>query len=280
MTADRNPAASLSARLDAEKVTALIQEVAAEEVLPRFRALRDEDVRTKAGGELVTVADEAVERSLTAGLAGLLPGSGVVGEEAVAADPELLARVGDERPYWLIDPVDGTANFAAGKPVFAVMVALVAGLETVMSWIHDPVGARTAVAEAGAGAWLNGTRLGPVTAAEGPELKGTLHTGRYGGRALDQRVQPLRERLGAIRSLRCAGHEYLRLSTGEMGYSLFTKLMPWDHAPGVLLYREAGGLARLLDDGHYDAHVVEGAPLLVARDEAIWTGIRDQIWPL
>ena len=279
MSSNQANAEGLAARLDVPRVTTLLQEAAAEEVLPRFQALAEGDVRDKGGGELVTVADEAVEKRLTRGLADLLPGSGVVGEEAVAADPSILTGVDDERPYWLIDPVDGTANFAAGRPTFAVMVALVVGRKTVMSWIHDPLGGRTAVAELGAGAWLNGERLLASTPASEAQLRGTLHTGRYGGRDLDKRVQPLRERLGAIRSLRCAGHEYLRLASGEMNYSLFTKLMPWDHAPGVLLFREAGGIVRLLDGTYYDAPIVKGAPLLCASDETIWERLRREIWP-
>ena len=279
MAASHSDAARLAARLDPRRVADLLHEAAAEEVMPRFRALAEPEVRRKAGGELVTVADEAVESRLSRGLADLLPGSGVVGEEAVAADPALLARVDDERPYWLIDPVDGTANFAAGRPLFVVMVALVAGLRTVMSWIHDPIGDRTAVAEVGAGAWLGDGRLSVAAPAEVSDLRGTLHTGRFGGPALDQKVQPLRPRLGAIRSLRCAGLEYLRLAGGEMHYALFTKLMPWDHVPGALLVREAGGLARLLDHGAYEAHVVEGAPLLVANDEATWGRLQSAIWP-
>ena len=260
-----------------ERVAALLREVAAEEIIPRFRALAEADKRRKPGGELVTVVDEAVEARLAPILETLVPGSIVVGEEGTAADPDLLRRLDGEDRVWVIDPVDGTENFAAGREAFVVMVALVAGRETRMSWIYDPVGDRMALAEAGAGAWIDGVRLGvaaPTPAGPLPgALRGTLHGGRYGGPEITRRIEAARERLSPLRSLRCAGREYMRLAAGETHYTLFTKLMPWDHAPGVLLFREAGGVARLLDRRAYEAHIYEGPALLLAADDAAWEAL-------
>ena len=105
-----------------EEVTRILVETAAEEVLPRFRNLGEDDKRIKAGGEVVTVVDEASERRLTQRLRDLLPGSLVVGEEATAADPGVFANLLDR---WLL-----TARFlavtkravrnAASAPRFAV----------------------------------------------------------------------------------------------------------------------------------------------------------------
>lgn len=262
-----------------DKVTALLQATAAQEIMPRFQSLAEDEVRHKADGEPVTVADEAAEARLTEGLLDLLPGSIVIGEEAIAKNPEGLAAVDTDSPYWLIDPIDGTANFAAGRPTFVVMVALVIGGRISISWIHDPIAGSTAIAEAGAGAWLGPTRLTARSPDSMEGLRGTLHTGRYGGPELDRRAQALRPRLGAIPTLRCAGQEYIRLAAGEIHYCLFTKLMPWDHAPGVLLYREAGGLARLFDGREYQSSIVKGPPLLMAGDGALWDHLRGLLWP-
>ena len=110
--------------VDIEAVTAILREVAAEEVMPRFRSLAEHEVRAKDGGELVTVADIAAERQITRRLRDLLPGSQVVGEEATAEDPGLLDTFAQEDGWiWVIDPIDGTSNFAGGRPVFALMVA-------------------------------------------------------------------------------------------------------------------------------------------------------------
>src|SRR5215467_2079228 len=98
--------------LDLARVTALIEETAALEILPRFQKLAAGDIREKTPGDFVTVADEAAEAHLTPLLAALLPGSLVLGEEAAAADSLLLDRLLGEPAVWVVDPVDGTGNFA------------------------------------------------------------------------------------------------------------------------------------------------------------------------
>src|SRR5690606_6840874 len=107
-------------------VARAVADVAAAEVMPRWRNLGAGDIAHKTGpDDLVTVADKAAEFALTARLAALLPGSTVVGEEAVAADPTVMQRLSEPGPVWVIDPIDGTAAFATGEPNFTLMVALV-----------------------------------------------------------------------------------------------------------------------------------------------------------
>ena len=110
---------------DLEKVAEHIRETAQAEILPRFRLLRREDIREKGPGDFVTLADLEAERQLTQRLDGLLPGSVVLGEEAASQDGGRFALLAGEAPVWVIDPVDGTANFARGQPGFAVIVALI-----------------------------------------------------------------------------------------------------------------------------------------------------------
>lgn len=264
---------------DIESVTRILEEVAAEEVLPRFQMLKNHEIRRKAGGELVTVADVAAEEQISRRLADLLPGSHVVGEEATADDPSVLDRLASEDDWvWVIDPVDGTGNFARGKPAFAVMAGLVRGGETVAGWIHHPVEGRTATAEVGAGAWLGGERLRVADDAPLGEMRGTLHAGTFAPPDMVRQVQARRARVGAIKSLRCAGLEYLRLASGQMHFSLFTKLMPWDHVPGALIQREAGGLARTLDGAPYTARSHRAPGLLLAPGEAAWQALHDALF--
>lgn len=261
-----------------EAVTRILEETAAEEVLPRFRSLGEADKRIKAGGDLVTVADEAAERRLTQRLRDHLPGSLVVGEEAAAADPEVFAHLLQDEAVWLIDPIDGTINFAEGVPVFAMMLALVEGGEICAAWIHDVPGGRTGVAERGSGSWIGGRRLEAAAAAPLGEMTGTLHAGQFGGSELRERIRAKRAALGAIGSLRCAGAEYLRLAAGDMHYSLFTKLMPWDHAPGVLLHAEAGGHAWTAEDRPYSPRRRESRGLLLAPDRASWQALYEALY--
>ena len=259
-----------------DRVTALIVETAAEEVMPRFRMLEAYEVREKNPGELVTVVDVAVEKRLTSALIDLLPGALVVGEEAVAETPDLLdGLVTDDRYAWIIDPIDGTANFAEGRDTFAVMVALVRGQEILAGWIHDPCSGRTAVGERGAGACIDGVPQKISTTKTLSEMRGSLHGSRYGSVNLQERVKAARRTLNIVKSLHCAGHEYLRLLTGEMDFTFFTRTKPWDHIPGTLLHAEAGGYNRLLDGAPYRPSDYDASGILMAPSEATWQSLRE-----
>jgi fructose-1,6-bisphosphatase/inositol monophosphatase family enzyme len=264
--------------IDIDAVARLIAEAAAEEIMPRHAKLAAGDVREKGPGDLVTVADEAVERRLAPQLIDLLPGSCVIGEEAAAVDDSVFKRLQEPAPVWIIDPVDGTANFAAGNGDFGVMVALVQSGRTVIGWIHDPVNRRMATAEQGAGAWLDGQRLAVAPAPADPAaLSGTLLVGSYGDPELGRRIQQRRDRVRPVKSRRCAATEYLQLATGQMHFALFSRLMPWDHAPGVLIHAEAGGYNGYIDGGGYEPARIAAKGLLLAPDRASWQALYDRL---
>src|SRR4029077_6332694 len=103
--------------------------------------------------DLVTEADEAAERMITAGIVKQFPGCVVVGEEATAADPSRLNLLANADLAFVVAPVDGTANFAAGLPLFGVMAAAIVRGEVVAAAIHDPICDDTALAIRGEGAW-------------------------------------------------------------------------------------------------------------------------------
>jgi 3'-phosphoadenosine 5'-phosphosulfate (PAPS) 3'-phosphatase len=106
------------------QVEHILREVSAQVIEPRFAALQDDEVWLKTPGEVVTIADEEAEQLLARRLGDLLPGTPVVGEEASSQDPRLLSCLSEDH-VWLVDPLDGTANFVAGGADWAVMVALV-----------------------------------------------------------------------------------------------------------------------------------------------------------
>lgn len=262
-----------------DEVGALLREVAATAILPVFRRLDSADVMEKAPGEVVTVADRRAEELLEAGLRRLLPGSVVVGEETVAADPATLDRLHGDGPVWVVDPLDGTANFAAGRRPFAVMVALRQGGATRVGWILEPVADTLTVAEAGSGAYVDGVRVGvpagpPLPAAA---LRGAVS--RYLPEELRSTMAPGLARLGEIGpGQHCAGWEYPQILTGAQQFVLFWRTLPWDHLAGVLLIEEAGGVARRFDGDRYDP-LDNRQGLLVAADEAVWTTVRDLLLP-
>jgi fructose-1,6-bisphosphatase/inositol monophosphatase family enzyme len=252
-----------------DRVEQLLREVSAEVIEPRFSALHGDDVRFKAPGEVVTVADEQAEAMLTRRLGELLPGTAVVGEEGSSLDPSLLDGLGGRR-VWLVDPLDGTANFVAGSPDWAVMVALVDNGATVASWIWRPVDGVMYMAELGQGATRNGiafhrTRPMPPVA----EMRGAVLS-RFLDRDTSISVAANRHRFGWVGDGRvCPGVDYPALIEGDQEFVLFWRTLPWDHAPGALLLGEAGGAARRLDGTPYNpAQHTSG--LLVASSQAAW----------
>lgn len=264
--------------LDVDRVSDLIREVARTEIMPYFHDLANAGVRQKTGPmDLVTLADEAGERALTPLLLDLLPGSTVVGEEAVSNDDSLLERLHGSAPVWVIDPVDGTLNFANGRPLFAVIVALVRDGQTLAGWIHDPNDGRMATAVKGRGALLDGRTVRVAPATPLPEMIGAASV-RFCDAATGARIEEGLRGLGTMVSLSSAAQEYLRLLEGRSHYALYHRLMPWDHAAGVLMHGEAGGHAALSDGRPYGPSVATGgASLLMAPDEASWHALRRQL---
>jgi len=226
-----------------EDVEALIRGVVAEEATSRFGKLSEGDVSEKKGPlDLVTVADRRVEARLTEALTALLPGSAVIGEEAVHADPTLKdALLGDD-PVWIIDPIDGTSNFVRGDPSFVTLVALARGGELLASWIHHPVSGRMAVARRGEGALLDGEPLRiEAGEQEGPVLMASARPEHLTGEQYERFYG-----LGPAHGVKAcasgsAGCDYLDVSRGQLDAVTYVYDNPWDHSAGILLVAEAGG---------------------------------------
>ena len=140
--------------MNVDRLAAILKQAAQEEIMPRFRRLDEGTVQTKSGAfDLVTEADVGAERVITAAIKAHRPDVLVIGEEAVAANPNLLDTNLEDRIVIYVDPVDGTANFAGGLPLFAVMAAVVQNGEPVAGVIYDPLGDDVLMAEKGCGAF-------------------------------------------------------------------------------------------------------------------------------
>lgn len=250
----------------------ILREAAATSVLPRFGRLGSDEVQEKSVGDLVTIADTQAEAIIAAGLSALRPGARVVGEEACSANPGLLECL-ERGEVWIIDPIDGTGNYAAGRAPFAMMAALLRQGEIIASAILDPLSDRLLLAEKGSGAWLNGERL---TTCDQKLVSCTLS----GIISHFQRPPEIEARVGALAdggvtllsTQRCAGFEYSRIAIGELDFALYWRTLVWDHAPGVLILEEAGGKAAHLDGVSY-CPARPCQPILLARNEAIWDQI-------
>ncbi|HQT65195.1 MAG TPA: inositol monophosphatase family protein [Acidocella sp.] len=266
---------------DIAAVIALLRAVSNTEIMPRFKHLAASDITTKSGPlDPVTVADVAAEKALTAGLKALFPDSDIIGEESVANDPNLLKRLKLPGKVWIIDPIDGTANFASDLPLFGVMLALVEQDEVLAGFIHDPVSDDTAVAIAGGGAWMvyaDGKRHRLRVAAPVPvaQMTGSI-SWRYMPEPLRTHVLRRLDRVASLSDYRCAAHQYRMLAAGHTHMQIFRRLYPWDHAAGFLLHKEAGGYARHFDGWPYIPSEIEGG-LLLAPDEASWVHLQQAL---
>jgi fructose-1,6-bisphosphatase/inositol monophosphatase family enzyme len=258
---------------DSERVAALMRETAAAELLPRFRRLAKEDIRHKRPGDVVTVADVASEQRLASGLARILPGVPVVGEEAVEQDAglvELIGRSGES--CWIVDPLDGTSNFAAGRDTFAMIVCLVHDRETIAGWILDVPGERMAVVAKGQGVALDNR---PIRL----EAKSRPPSGYMGFKVrkeFDRQLSPSqRSRLGGLTSLNCAGREYIEILSGQREFSLYRRTKPWDHAAGALMVGEAGGRAERFDGMPYGPAGSMDGGIITAVSPGVLTEVRE-----
>jgi fructose-1,6-bisphosphatase/inositol monophosphatase family enzyme len=232
-----------------QRVADLMRETAAAELLPRFRTLAKDEIHFKRPGEVVTVADVASEQRLAVGLATILPGVPVVGEESVEKDPALVNLIGRAgQSCWIVDPLDGTANFAAGRDRFAMIVCLVRDRSAVGGWILDVPHGQMAIALKGQGATLDGI---PVRRRK-PERPPDGYVGSNVCEQFDRQLHPhQRGKLGRVWPGSCSGIEYLAMLSGRADFNLYSQAMPWDHAAGTLMLTEAGGECRRLDGQPY-----------------------------
>ncbi|MBY5934808.1 inositol monophosphatase [Tateyamaria omphalii] len=252
----------------------LIRRAARAEIMPRFRRLDAGEVDTKRDEtDLVTQADTAAEAMITRGLQMAFPHALVIGEEAVSANPKLLDGVGDAELCFIIDPVDGTWNFAKNMPLFGTMVAACRFGVPVFGLIYDPVGNDLIMADnSNAAEWLTQTgRLRAIqTARTKPldQLAGYAHI-----RLMTPADQALMwTKVGALAfvgSLRCSAHEYRLVATGAVDFLITSSLNSWDHAAGALICQQAGGKAAMLDGSDYNAATKEGY-LLTASSPEVW----------
>jgi fructose-1,6-bisphosphatase/inositol monophosphatase family enzyme len=268
-------------RDDLGRVGSILASAARNEIMPRFRKLSASEIRRKSSAfDVVTAADEAAEAAIAAGLRQAFPKALIVGEESAHRQPELLDAIGGADLAFLVDPIDGTRNFSSNLPLFGVMAAATVRGEVVAGVIHDPICRDFAFALRDGGAWLehgDGTReaLRVATPVPVSEMDGIVGT-TYLTEPLRTTVNGNLSRLATSTWLRCSAHEYRLAAAGHCHLLFYNKLMPWDHAAGWLLHREAGGYSAHFDGTAYRPTQRTGG-LICAPDAASWRSARDAL---
>ncbi|MFC4030999.1 inositol monophosphatase family protein [Streptomyces polygonati] len=245
-----------------------IKAVVAAEVVPRWRRLAAAEIVEKNGPhDLVTTADRRSEERLTEELSALLPGSVVVAEEAVSADPGLLDRLHGDDPVWVIDPVDGTSAFVRGDTGFSTLVTLVRAGQPLASWTYAPQLDLFATARRGQGAYLGGKRLRTAVVREPLRVWISNPVFRTDGeRTALERL--MASGADCVPCLTSAGLGYLEVARGLSDAVAFFWEAPWDHAAGLLLVAEAGGTSLTAAGLPFQVAGGNTLPFTVARDEA------------
>lgn len=233
MNPERHPNADL------KLLTRLLRATAATEIMPRFQQT---SATCKPDGSLVTAADLGAQTHLADALARAFPGIPLLGEEMSETEQSRLLA-GAVRSVWVLDPLDGTSNYACGFPGFAISLALIEAGQIVLGAILDPVRDECFTAVRGQGAFLDGTPIRPFAA--GPKLSDCLamiDLKRLPPAALAGLLRP-----GGFRSQRNLGAvalEWCWLACGRFQLYLHGGQRLWDYAAGQLIAHEAGAASR------------------------------------
>lgn len=227
---------------DIDTLQSLIRRTAHEELLPRFHRV---ERRIKDDGSILTEADLAMNRRLREQLSESWPEVTFLSEE-MPADEQERCLAGSSQPLWVLDPLDGTSNFAAGLPFFAVSLALVVETRVRIGIVYDPIRDESFAAQAGQGSTLNDTSL--RAAPNGLPLERAVALVDF------KRLAPaLRSRLAqnapysSQRNFGSCALEWCWMAAGRGHVYLHGGMKLWDFAAGSLILSEAGGYSQTLD---------------------------------
>ena len=229
-----------------EQIKSILFEVSKEFILPKFKNLKSEEIQFKNNRDLVTEVDLAVEEKLNNILCSLLPNSLFVGEEKFSLNSKIFDCYKQNQYCWTVDPIDGTTNFVNGKEKFAIMVALTFSDQIIQSWIYKPLTEEICSALLGEGNFINDEKIIITNNRNISEASGSISS-KYWNETFDLKMKEIRPKFKHVKSYGCIGFEYLEIATNIRDFAILSNLSPWDHIPGILIVREAGGF-----DIHFD----------------------------
>lgn len=230
-----------------------------------FREIDKLTIESKGHQDLVSNGDKEVELFVRAGIARRYPDDGIVGEEHAPV-------AGTSGYTWVIDPIDGTANFVCGIPAWAVVIACMKDGETVVGVVHVPSTSETFHARRGGGAFLNDRPI-KVSAARGLD-EGTVGVG-FSGRVNTGSIVPL------IAAIVADGGVFFRNASGAimLAYVAAGRLMgyteehmnAWDCVAAMLIIEEAGGVVEPFNRGD----VLRNGTVVIVGGRGVFGRIRE-----
>lgn len=267
--------------IEIENLIHAVRDISKKEILPRFRQLNKDEIFMKSGTtDLVTVADRLAELALAKAIKNILPHAIFIGEEAVSLDPSVLHNIADADLCVIVDPIDGTGNFAAGIPVFGVILAVIEKGETIFGLLYDPIMDDWVISRKGEGTWYASDKNAPIqqftrntTSIE--TSSGMIPLSLY---SLEKRLETVTDlaSVGQLVSLCCSCHEYRLITSGQSDFFISHSLNPWDHAAGQLALKEAGGWSYVMTIGDYSPRLLQGQ-IVAASKESIGSKVMELI---
>ncbi len=262
---------------DIEKLKSLVKTAANEILLKDFGHSAFE---YKDDGSVVTPADLAMQDRLEKELKQHWPQYGILGEEM--SELEQLAVIDAGEGYWCIDPLDGTSNYAAGLPFFAVSIALIIDRKQQLGLIYDPVRDEMFTAIKGQGAFLNGESIDPskMKFMQNKPVVAEIDLKRLPEKLV---IKLVTERLFASqRNIGSSAIDWCWMAAGRFDIYLHGGQKLWDYAAGSLIFAEAGGRSVSLDDEQVFRGQLEVRSVLACYDDKLfdywydWIGIGKQ----
>lgn len=250
-----------------------VKTVAQREIVPRYLKVAHE---RKVDGSILTEADTAAQQALTEGLQAL-NGCPVLGEEMTPQEQHALWAKHNQSGLWILDPVDGTSNFANGLPYFAVSVGFYQAGRPIMGTVYAPEANELFWAEAGKGAFLNGEPL-PIKSRTPDSLKHAM-----AGVDL-KRLKPVlaaalaaRQPYASQRNFGSSALDWCYVAAGRLDIYIHGGQKLWDYAAGALILEQAGGALCTLDHDDFWAADPWQRSVICASDPTIFLQWRDWI---
>jgi len=264
-----------------QALISLVREVSAREIRPRFRRLDPASISVKSRfDDLVTEADIAVEDALSAEIPAILPDARIIGEEQLARGEGSVDWLAEPGRVVVIDPIDGTWNFAHGVANHGVLLSVVEDGVTIFGLLYDPIVDDWVVASQGSGTWFeqaDGRRTKAVTSADKPidGMIGFMQASQFTAEARNAAYE-VSKTFGRCSTLRCACQEYRLLAMGAVNFVIHARPTPWDFSAGAIAVFEAGGAVGFLDGRDYSPLINQGC-LIAASSEAGLQRLREHL---
>jgi len=265
--------------VDINKVSDIIRKVVKTVIMPHYLHLQSGEIKEKSPGDYVTVADEESEKALSAKLIALLPNSLVIGEESVAKDKNVLNKINEDKPVWIIDPIDGTRHFIKGDRRWGVLLALAVNGETQYGWIYDAIEDRMITTKNGAGVFVEGKKL-ERRLNDSKNLSDIV----IGCHHPILKIKELKGGLSKFNSVEENFCSVEHLSDFILGKSVdvlagYGNVNSWDNAAGFLAAEELGAYVRMGNGDKYKPSYAGTGFWVIAPNADIWHKVIDIIKP-